>query len=243
MMRKRLAVVLAGLMLVMSMTACSGSKKKVGIIQFADHGSLDNCRTGFVEGLAEEGFKDGENIEIQYQSGQADMNVTNQIAQTYASSGMSLVCGIATPAAQAAYAACLDKNIPVVFNAVSDPVAAKLAKSKTEAVDGISGISDELPVEAQLKLIRAVLPDAKKIPVFGSEEEQVKNGCIASAGLDYVELGKMAGRMAAKVLKGEDIKNLPYQTVENPVITVNEKVAQDLGITIPEDVLKGANVQ
>ena len=249
------------------------------------------------------------------------MNVTNQIAQTYASSGMSLVCGIATPAAQAAYAACLDKNIPVVFNAVSDPVAAKLAKSKTEAVDGISGISDELPVEAQLKLIRAVLPEAKKIgilyttgeansvstiktykelagkygfeivdkgigkqaevaqaadvlvgevdcisnmtdntvvsalaavlekanakkiPVFGSEEEQVKNGCIASAGLDYVELGKMAGRMAAKVLKGEDIKNLPYQTVENPVITVNEKVAQDLGITIPEDVLKGANVQ
>ena len=321
MMRKRLAVVLAGLMLVMSMTACSGSKKKVGIIQFADHGSLDNCRTGFVEGLAEEGFKDGENIEIQYQSGQADMNVTNQIAQTYASSGMSLVCGIATPAAQAAYAACLDKNIPVVFNAVSDPVAAKLAKSKTEAVDGISGISDELPVEAQLKLIRAVLPEAKKIgilyttgeansvstiktykelagkygfeivdkgigkqaevaqaadvlvgevdcisnmtdntvvsalaavlekanakkiPVFGSEEEQVKNGCIASAGLDYVELGKMAGRMAAKILKGEDIKNLPYQTVENPVITVNEKAARDLGITIPEDVLKGANVQ
>ena len=85
--------------------------------------------------------------------------------------------------------------------------------------------------------------NAKKIPVFGSEEEQVKNGCIASAGLDYVELGKMAGRMAAKVLKGEDIKNLPYQTVENPVITVNEKAARDLGITIPEDVLKGANVQ
>ena len=53
----------------------------------------------------------------------------------------------------------------------------------------------------------------------------------------------MAGRMAAKVLKGEDIKIFPIRRLKNPVITVNEKVAQDLGITIPEDVLKGANVQ
>lgn len=319
--RKKLSAVIAGLVLALSISACSGSKQKVGIIQFADHPSLDNCRTGFVEGLKEEGFVDGENIEIEYQSAQADTKITSQIAQTYASSGTKLVCGIATPAAQAAYAACFEKNIPVIFNAVSDPVAAKLAKSKTETMDNITGVSDEFPVEAQLKLIREVLPEAKKIgilyttseansvstletykelagkygfeivdkgigkqaevanaadvllndvdcisnmtdntvvsalavvlekanakniPVFGSEEEQVANGCIASAGLDYVQLGKAAGKMAARVLKGEDINKIPYETIENPVITVNKTAAEKLGITFSEDLLKEANVK
>jgi len=309
-MRKVLSLVMA-VVIACCVTACGG-KNKIGVIQFADHPSLDNCREGFIEGLKENGFVDGENITIDFKSGQGDMNVTTQIAQTFATTGTKLVCGIATPAAQAAYAACYDKNIPVIFNAVSDPVAAKLSKSKTEAMPGITGISDELPVYAQLELIRKILPDArkigilyttseansistletykalaqqfgfeiiekgigkqaevaqaadillnqvdcisnmtdntvvsalavilekanaKKIPVFGSEEEQVKNGCIASAGLDYKQLGKAAGAMAARVLNGEDISTIPYETIENPVITVNEEVAQKLGITIPE---------
>ncbi len=67
---------------------------------------------------------------------------------------MDLVCGIATPSAMALYNACYERKIPVIFNAVSDPVQAKLAKSATEAMPGISGISDALPVAQQLKLIR-----------------------------------------------------------------------------------------
>lgn len=314
-MRRVISVVMSVVLLSVMLTACGG-KNKIGVIQFADHPSLDNCREGFIEGLKENGFIDGENITIDFQSGQGDMNVTTQIAQTFATTGTKLVCGIATPAAQAAYAACYDKNIPVIFNAVSDPVAAKLSKSKTETMPGITGISDELPVQAQLELIRKILPDAKKIgilyttseansvstletykqlapklgfeiiekgigkqaevaqaadillnqvdcisnmtdntvvsalavilekanakgiPVFGSEEEQVKNGCIASAGLDYVELGKAAGVMAAKVLNGESIDAIPYETIQNPIITVNEAAAQKLGITIPQDVLE-----
>ena len=64
---------------------------------------------------------------------------------------------------------------------------------------------------------------AKNIPVFGSEEEQVGNGCIASAGIDYIELGKKAGVMAARVLKGEEIKNIPYETLTESKITIITK--------------------
>lgn len=287
---------------------------KIGITQISDHPSLDNCRKGFIEGLKNEGFTEGENIEIEFVGAQDDMAKNTQIAQKFASSGKDLVCGIATPSAQALYAACADKKIPVIFNAVSDPVAAKLAKSKTEALAGVSGVSDKLPVEDQLKLIRKILPDAKKIgilystgeansistlkeykelapkydfeivdkgiskkadipaaadvvlnevdcitnmtdntvvaslaiildkanakkiPVFGSEEEQVSNGCIACAGLDYVQLGIQAGEMAAKVLKGTDISTIPYETITQSNISVNEKVAEQLGISIPDDI-------
>lgn len=292
---------------------------KVGVVQYADHPSLDNCREGFIEGLEAEGIKEGENLELTNKSAQADDAMNTQIAQSFVNAKMDLVCGIATPSAMALYNECYDRNIPVIFNAVSDPVAANLAKSKTEAMPGITGVSDELPVTEQLKLIRAVLPDAKKIgiiyttseansvstiktykekaaeygfeivekgtsnaaeipqaadvllgevdcltnmtdntvvdnlpiilekanaakiPVFGSEEEQVGNGCIASAGIDYIELGKIAGKMAAKVLKGEDVSSMPYETIEESKVTVNEEVAAALGITLPADILETAD--
>lgn len=287
---------------------------KIGVTQIGDHPSLDNCREGFIDGLKSKGFEEGKNIEIDFQSARGDMAVANQIAENFAASGKDIVCGIATPSAQALYTKCYDKGIPVIFNAISDPVEAKLAKSETEAMDGITGISDALPVEEQLKLIRKVLPEAKNIgilyttseansvstikkykdlapkygfeivdkgignqaeipqatdillekvdcisnmtdntvvevlslilekanakniPVFGSEEEQVKNGCIASAGLDYFKLGQKAGIQAARVLSGEDVSTIPYETLTEAQITVNEEVAEKLGITIPDDI-------
>ena len=139
---------------------------KIGVTQFADHPSLDNCREGFIQGLANKGFKEGENLEIEVVNAQTEMAKATQIAQSFASSGKDLVCGIATPSAQALYAACAEKGIPVIFNAISDPVGAKLAKSETEVMPGITGVSDKLPVEDQLKLIREILPDAKKIGII-----------------------------------------------------------------------------
>ncbi len=302
-------------------TQTSNNEKvyKIGVVQYADHPSLDNCREGFILGLEEEGISEGSNLELTNKSAQADDAMNTQIAQSFVNAKMDLVCGIATPSAMALYNVCYDKDIPVLFNAVSDPVAANLAKSKTEAMPGITGVSDELPVEEQLKLIRELMPDAKKIgiiyttsetnsvstiatykekaaeydfeivergisnaseipqaadvilgevdcitnltdntvvdnlpvviekanatnkPVFGSEEEQVGNGCIASAGIDYIELGKIAGKMAARVLKGEDIESMPYETITESSITINEKAAADLGITIPVEIAETAS--
>lgn len=323
---KRVLGLMLTAVLAIGLCACGGEKTgskvyKIGVTQFADHPSLQNCYDGFVEGLKQEGFVAGENIEIESQSAKTDMAVASQIAQNFANSGKDLVCGIATPSAQTLYSACYDKGIPVVFNAVSDPVIAKLAKSETEAMDGISGVSDRLPVEDQLKLIRAILPDAKKIgilyttgeensvstikvykelaskygfeivekgvgnqaeipqaadilleqvdcisnmtdntvvaalpvilekanakniPVFGSEVEQVSNGCIACAGLDYFQLGIQAGKIAARVLKGEDISSIPYETITESSVSVNKSVAEKLGVTIPDDILSKADVK
>lgn len=325
--KKTLALILSAVFGASALAGCSGSEKsstgektyKVGVTQISDHPSLDNCRNGFIEGLKEEGYIEGQNLDIDFQSAQDVPANASQIAQNFASTGKDLVCGIATPSAQALYTACYEKNIPVIFNAVSDPVAAKLAVSETEAMDGITGISDALPVEDQLKLIRAVLPEAKKIgilyttseansvstletykklapqygfeivesgvgqkseipqaadiilskvdcvsnmtdnavvaslsvllekanaakiPVFGSEEEQVKNGCIASAGLDYFNLGIQAGKMAARVLGGEKVSDIPYETRKESKLTVNSGVAAELGITLPEEVVSKAD--
>ena len=106
MMKKLLAIVLSLVMLTAA-SAALAENKTVGILQFAEHGSLDNCREGFLQGLAEAGYVEGENLTVLYQNAQADGGTDAQIAQSFVSQGVDLICAIATPSAQAAFNAVL----------------------------------------------------------------------------------------------------------------------------------------
>ncbi|MDD3677809.1 MAG: ABC transporter substrate-binding protein [Dehalococcoidales bacterium] len=307
-MKRIFIAIIASLMVLALLPGCSPrSEYVVGIGQFGPHASLDNCREGFIAGLAEEGIVEGENLTIDYQDANFDGGTSNLIASAFVSSKVDLICGIATPMAQAAYNAAEGK-IPVIFTAVTDPVMAGITEGN------ITGTSDMLPVEAQLKLIRALMPDATKIgimyttsevnsesaiavyedladdygfdiitsgisvsadiplaidgllakvdcitnltdntvvgslpiileaanekgiPVFGSEIEQVKIGCAAAEGLEYYELGKQTGKMAAKVLKGEaEASDIPYEIISESFLYINSTVMAELGLTLPSD--------
>ena len=328
-MKKRvLAVLLTAAMSAAMITGCGSSTSEsgdgkttytIGIEQFAEHGSLDNCREGFLAGLEEEGFIEGENLTVEYKNAAADMGTAGQISDSFASDKVDLICAIATPSAQSAYNAAMDMGIPVIYTAVTDPVAAEIANEDGTPVGEITGTSDKLPVEEQLKMIREMLPEAKKlgimyttseansisaiaeyeslvgeygfelvvkgitttadvplaaddllskvdcvtnltdntvvaslptilekaneknIPVFGSEIEQVKIGCLAAEGIDYISLGKQTGRMAALVLKGEkSASEINFETISEPGFYVNTKVAENLGITVPDSLLESA---
>ena len=291
----------------------------IGIGQFAEHGSLDNCRLGFLEGLSQAGIEEGKNLTVLYENSQENGGTASQIATNFAGKGVDLMCGIATPMAQAEYGVAKKSGLPVIFTAVTDPVAAQLANADGTPVGEITGTSDKLPVEQQLKMIRTILPNAKKIgilyttsevnsesslaqykalapdygfeivdigvssspdiplaadtliskvdcitnltdntvvaslpvilekaaagniPVFGSEIEQVKTGCLAAMGLDYFQLGKQTGGMAAQVLKGEKkASEINYETIKEAAFYGNTKVAENLGITLPKELASGA---
>ena len=68
----------------------------------------------------------------------------------------------------------------------------------------------------------------------------MKIGCLAAMGLDYVELGKQTGRMAARILQGEAASEIPYEQIEGASFYGNTAVAEQLGITLPEDLVAGA---
>ena len=130
---------------------CTAKKDKVpviGISQYGEHASLDNCREGFLLGLKEAGLTEGEDYTIDYQNASFDNATATQIANNFSSKNVALMCAIATPSATACYAAAEDKNIPVVFNAITDPGEAGLTTGN------ITGVSDKLPVDPQLELIR-----------------------------------------------------------------------------------------
>ena len=230
-----------------------------------------------------------------------------------------MICAIATPCAASAYNSAMNADIPTVYTAVSDPVVAGLAKEDGSSVGNITGSSDVLPVEEQLKMIREMMPEAKKIgilyttseanscstieeykklagkydfeivdtgintsadieiaasdlvskvdclcnltdntvvnalqtvldkangakiPVFGSEIEQVKSGCVASMGIDYYQLGIETGKMAAKILKGEEkASDTPFITASKAELYVNTAAADKIGMTLDADYIKDA---
>jgi len=138
----------------------------IGISQFAEHGSLDNCREGFLAGLAEEGIVEGENLTVEFQNAEADTGIASQISDSFVSAGVDLICAIATPSAMSAYNSAMNTDIPVIYTAVSDPVGAELAGSDGMPLGNITGTSDALAVTEQLEMIRAMLPDATKIGII-----------------------------------------------------------------------------
>lgn len=86
--------------------------------------------------------------------------------------------------------------------------------------------------------------DAAKIPVFAAYEQAAKEGALAAVSVDYYRLGKQAGAMAAKILKGEaKPETTPVETQKDLIVVINQKSAEALGITIPEDVAKTAQME
>lgn len=314
---KQILSLLAAAILVLSslsLFSCGKTIPVIGINQYAQHPSLDNCRTGFLAGLAEAGLTEGKDFTVDAQNAGADDNLNAQIASTFASKNAALMVGIATPSAMACFNAAEEKDIPVVFIAVTDPAAASLTEGN------VTGTSDRLPVSAQLELIRKLQPDAKTIgilytlsepnsvsaiaeykekapaygftveavgvaaqsevplatdsliakkvdcfsnltdngvvdvldsilektnaagiPVYGSEVEQVKKGCVASAGIDYYKLGIQTGKLAAKILRGEaKAADLPFESVTEYEIYLNEAACGELNVSVPAEVAASA---
>ena len=283
---------------------------KIGVIQYISHPSLDNCYSGIAKA-----FEGKSNITIDRQIG-SDASADADCA-TYAKKMVADKCdmifAIATPAAASAFAAVEGTDIPVVFCAVSDPVAAELVQSMDAPGYNCTGTSDVLDLNAQLDLIQSMQPDVKSIgilyttseansisnlntfkelagkrnltveasgvqnasdipaaatalagkvdcinnftdnnvvnnltvvldaaktagiPVYGSEVEQVKNGCLASVSIDYVALGKTTGDMGLDILlNGAKASEMAVKTITDATPVINTDVLASLNMTMPD---------
>ena len=291
----------------LTLTGCNSQKHTIGIIQFGNHPSLNNCYDGIVKGL-KEGNINMDDYEIDLKISNFDSSVSAAQANAFSNKNVDIIGAIATPSALAA-ASAVDGKVPVVYTAISDPKAAGLT-----TMDNVAGSSDKFDFDNQLKLIREFLPEAKKIgviyctaednsasqlktlkqkapkygfeivdvsitntneiptavdkliskkidcinnltdntvvgcldlilekatnaniPVFGSEVTQVESGCIASASLDYVELGRQTGLYMAKILKGEKIEKGYVIKLTESYLCYNSDVTSKFNISVPKE--------
>jgi len=292
------------------------SVKKIGIIQIMEHPSLNTIRESFIKELADKGFKDGENIKIDYHNAQGDQTNLKTISQKFANNKYDLIVAIATPSAQAAVGE--TKDIPVLFAACTDPVNSGLVASLNKPGANVTGTSDAVSAEKIMGLARRITPNIKTIgaiynsgeansvsvikslkeyaqkngmtvvegtvtntsevqqvaqilvgktdalfspidntvasampvvtqvanaakkPVYVGADSMVKDGGLATYGINYQILGQETANMAIEILNGKKPADMPVKTMDKMDIYLNKDTAAAIGINFPDDVVKEA---
>lgn len=177
---------------------CGGEKAKtgtdelhIGVVQIMEHKALDEANRGMTDAI-KKGLA-GRKIEFIQQNAQGDQSNLKTIAQGFVNRKVDLIAAISTPAAQAA--ANETQTIPIVGTAITDYVAAKLVKSNDQPGTNVTGTTDHTDADAQVKFIRELLPQAKRVGVMynsGEVNSQLQaediRHAVEAAGLEYHEM-------------------------------------------------------
>jgi putative ABC transport system substrate-binding protein len=231
---KRGLILLAAIsMIALSTTApVFAADKHVAISQIVEHPALDAARQGIQDELAENGYVVGKNLKWSYESAQGSPSTAAQIAKKFAGDKPDLVIGISTPSAQTLAASA--RGIPLIFSAVTDPLAAKLIDNLDKPGGMITGTSDALPIEKHLDLIQELVPNLKKLGVMFNPGEansvssvnQLKSAA-EKRGWEIVEGGAAKSSevlAAARSLVGK--VDAIYVPTDNTVVSAFESVVR-----------------
>jgi putative ABC transport system substrate-binding protein len=216
--------------------AASGGAEKtfrVGIVQQVTHPALDGAREGVKKAFVDSGLK----VEFIEKNAQNDTPTLTTIAEGFRDQKVDIVIAIGTQPLQTAYQVLKDSGIPIVFNSVTDPYQAGVAKSETEH-PGLTGVQALPPVTQAFDLIFAVKPDAKKVGIIWTSSE--KNSEVAtgiareyakSKGIEFVERQVTKADevlSAAEALAAEQVDAI-FLSTDSTVVSALESVVKVAG--------------
>ncbi len=206
---KSTVIALAGLFLLMAGIEAGMAdqrKPRIGIVQFGMEPNVEICKQGILKALAEEGYRDGETVEIVYKNAQADFSLVHSCTQDLVRRKVDVLVPLSTPCLQsAAQAAVSNEDMKIVFGYVYDPYRLGVAQSPENHLPNVTGVSCFVPVEWMLDTIRAVFPDRKKVGMVWNSSETNSEAVVGklrayapNIGLQLVEANAIS---SAEVLE------------------------------------------
>ncbi|RCW66030.1 putative ABC transport system substrate-binding protein [Marinobacter nauticus] len=228
--KKSLRTLIGASLLAAASLVQADDPRVVAITQIVEHPALDAVHEGVKDELAERGYREGENLRLMHESAQGNSAIASQIARKFVGENPDVIVAIATPSAQTVAAAA--RNVPVVFSAVTDPVAAKLVQSWEAPGANITGVSDMLPIEKHLDMLQRAMPNAKRIGTVYNPGEanaaaliELLEERLQARGLELVKgaatkTSEVLGAARSLVGKADAI----YLTTDNTVISAAEAV-------------------
>lgn len=210
----------------------ANEQKHVAITAIVEHPALDQARQGIIDELKDAGFIEGENLRLQFQSAQGNSATAAQIAKKYAGDNPDVAIGIGTPSAQALLAS--TRTVPIVYTAVTDPVAANLVRSWEAKGGNVTGVSDHLPLEPQMELVKTIIPEVKSIGFVYSPGEV--NSTIVLKQLEEILQPQNIKVVPAPAQRTTDIStavkslqgrvDVIYTSTDNNVVSAYESMYQ-----------------
>ena len=155
------------------------NKFNIGIIQIAEDQNLNAARKGFMDKLQASGYIQGQNLIIDYRNARNNQDTLQSIAQEFASKRYDLILALATPSAVAIARETTD--IPILFTAVSDPIAVRLVKHLDQPQTNVTGTTDMNPIQQQFSLIKKLVPGAKCIGIIYNDQEAISQSQLNKA--------------------------------------------------------------
>ena len=239
---RKLFVLLLMPLLLAILFGCDDGRIKIGILQYVEHNALSEARQGFIDGLAEAGFVDGENIKITVYNPETNANTMELQAKKLVRKS-DLILAIATPAAVEVIneAKKRKKDTPILFTAVTDPVDAKLIASNEQPGGNVTGTNDMNPVDAQISLVKELLPAATKLGILYTASEtnseiqaNIAKTAAENLGLTVTvmtitsvnDLQQVAGQLAS----GVDALYIPTDNTIAAAMGIVKDVMKDKGI-------------
>ncbi len=200
--------------------ALAADMKRIAISTIVEVPALLDTKNGIIEGLAERGYVVGKNLEVDYQNANGKMDTQLAIAKKFIGDKPDVLVPITTPTSQAMIAG--NKDIPVVFATVTDPVKAKLIKQYIKPGGNVTGVSDAAPIVNQLQLFKKIIPNLKKI------------GFIYNPGLDNA-LATLGWIKEEGAKMGIVVVESPSPTVNEVLIATKKLVGKVDAIYVPND--------
>ena len=233
-----------------ALVACNNTKAdyKVGVIQLAPHVALDQANEAFCNKLTELLKADGKTVEFLQGNAMGDDSQNGSIVDGFIGKQVNLVYSIATASSQTDVTKCKDYEIPVIFNAVTDPVDAKLVTSMTAPTGGnVTGVSDINPIADQVSLMQELLGGGTDITIgvlYVTKEtnsvvqmESVQAACqekgIAFVSEGISEVDNIGFGLQSLKNKGADIVYLPTDNVLAESATTVHAQNVSLGVKLP----------
>ncbi|KRW73023.1 ABC transporter substrate-binding protein [Stutzerimonas nitrititolerans] len=211
--------------------ATAAEQKSVAATAIVEHPALDSVRDGVRAALEQAGYS-GDNLKWQYQTAQGNTATAAQIARKFVGDRPDAIVAIATPSAQAVVAS--TKSVPVVFAAVTDPVAAQLVRNWEPSGSNVTGVSDELELDRQMELVKRVIPDAKRVGMVYNPGEansvvvverlrellpEMGMTLVEAAAPRSVDVGSAARSLVGKV-------DVIYTNTDNNVVSAYESLVK-----------------
>ena len=134
---------------------------KILISKTVDHPALDATTQGIIDALAKEKYTD-----VRVESAQGSAALASQIASKFVAQDPDMVVAVGTMVAQSFVKYAIDGKVRMAFSTVTDPLGAGLVKSIEKPGNNISGVSNFVPLEPQLKLFKQVQPNLKRIGII-----------------------------------------------------------------------------
>lgn len=233
--KKLLGLTLTAAMFAVTVTSCNSTVDKsaekpandvlkVGVIQMVENGAFNDMREGFIQELRDKGYTE-DKLEITYKTAQGDATNLNTICQSMVSEKMDLVCTIATPATQAMVN--LNSGIPVVFVAVSNPVAAGVITDFAAPDKNATGTSNAIPVSDIFDLSDKLTPGVNNYGILYNTSEINSVNTVKDAK-EYLE-SKEVGYTEAVVTNSSEVQQAAQSLAGkvDAIFIPNDSVIQD----------------